>query len=71
MLLEGTVVQIDGNPVLSKIQVQNLGIVDRRTLVEEIDKRVSGPQFDDLKITCPDCESEVTVPINLGALFQL
>lgn len=71
LLLEGTVVQIDGNPVLSKIQVQNLGIVDRRTIVEEIDKRVSGPQFDDLKITCPDCESEVTVPINLGALFQL
>jgi hypothetical protein len=71
LLLEGTVVQIDGNPVLSKMQVQNLGIVDRRTIVEEIDKRVSGPQFDDLKITCPDCESEVTVPINLGALFQL
>lgn len=70
LLLENTVVKIGESPVLSKIQVQNLGLVDRRTVIEEINKRVSGPVFDDITVTCPDCDSEVSVPINLGALFR-
>jgi len=71
LLLETTVMQIDRKPVISKMQVQNLSISDRRKIVEELDKRVSGPQFEDLTVICPDCEGEVTVPINLGALFRL
>ena len=70
ILLENTVVKIDNNPVLSKLQVQNMGMVDRKKVVDEINKRVIGPKFDDLVVTCPDCESEVTVPINLGSLFR-
>lgn len=70
ILLENTVVKIDDSPVISKLQVQNLGLVDRKKLVEEINRRIIGPQFDDVKVTCPDCESEVTVPINFGALFR-
>ena len=70
MLLENTVVKIGDSPVLSKLQVQNLGLVDRRKVIEEINKRVPGPKFDDITVVCPDCDSEVTVPINLGALFR-
>ena len=70
VLLEKTVVNIAGSPVYSKLQVQNLSVVDRKKIVEEINKRVPGPQFDDVTISCPDCESEVTVPINLGSLFR-
>ena len=70
LLLENTVIKIGDSPVLSKLQVQNLGLVDRRKIIEEINKRVPGPQFDDITVTCPDCDSEVTVPINLGALFR-
>ena len=70
MLLEQTVTRIGESPVISKTQVQNLGLVDRRNVIEEINNRVPGPQFDDITVTCPDCESEVTVPINLGALFR-
>ena len=70
LVLEGTLVRIGNSPVLSKSQVQNLSLVDRRTLIEELDKRAMGPQFDDLKIKCTDCEGEVLVPINLGTLFQ-
>ena len=70
LVLKGTLVQIDGAPVISNSQVQNIGLVDRRTILEEINKRVAGPQFDNLVVVCPDCESEVTVPINLGTLFR-
>jgi hypothetical protein len=69
-LLEETIVEIDGKPVFSKAQIQALGIVDRRTIAEEISDRNPGPQFDPVKVTCPDCESEVQVPINLGDLFR-
>ena len=71
MLLENTVTKINGSPVYSKMQVQNLGIADRKLILKEINDRVPGPLFDDITVTCPDCESEVTVSINLGNLFQL
>jgi hypothetical protein len=70
VLLEQTVLQIDGRPVLGKFQIQNLGIVDRNKIASALAERNPGPQFDDVSVTCPDCESEVLVPINLGTLFQ-
>jgi hypothetical protein len=71
LLLENTVLEINGSPVLSKLQVQSLGVVDRRTLSEEINKRLPGPQFEDVKVTCPDCDGEVSVSVNFGTLFRL
>ena len=62
--------KIGESPVYSAQQVQALSIADRRKLIEEINTRAPGPQFDDVTVKCPDCESEVTVPINLGSLFQ-
>ena len=70
ILLENTVMKIGNSPVVSKLQVQSLGILDRRKLVDEINNRIAGPKFEDLKVNCPDCESEVQVPINLGNLFR-
>jgi hypothetical protein len=70
IMLEHAVINIDGSPVLSKLQVQNLGVTDRRKIIDEINARVSGPQFDEITVTCPDCESEVSVPINFGTLFR-
>ena len=70
IVLEGTLLQINGAPVISKSQVQNLSLTDRRTLIEELNNRAVGPQFDDITIKCTDCEGEVLVPINLGTLFQ-
>lgn len=69
-LLEQTVLQINGSPVFSKTQIQALGVLDRRAIGDAISDRNPGPQFDDIKVTCPDCESEVVVPISLGALFR-
>jgi hypothetical protein len=70
LVLENTLVRIGENPVYSKAQVQALSVVDRRTIIEEINKRAPGPQFEDIVVTDPDTGSEVTVPINLGSLFQ-
>lgn len=69
-LLEQTVLQIDGKPVFSRAQIQALGVLDRRAIGDAITSRNPGPQFDDINVTCPDCESEVQVPISLGALFR-
>jgi hypothetical protein len=70
-LLEGTVVRINGRNVFSKSQVQELGIVDRNKIAEELVKRTPGPKFEDVVVKCPDCESEVRVSISIGALFRL
>jgi len=70
LMLGNTVVKIGDTPVYSKLQVQNLSIVDRKKIVEEISNRNPGPQFENITVTCPDCEGEVSVPINLGTLFQ-
>lgn len=70
-LLEGTVIRINGRNVFSKSQVQELGIVDRNKIAEELVKRTPGPKFEDIVVKCPDCESEVRVPISIGALFRI
>jgi len=70
IMLEYTVVQINGSPVLNKQQVRNLGLVDRRKIVDEINKRIPGPQFDNITVTDPDTGREVQVPINFGTLFR-
>lgn len=70
ILLEQTVLEINDQPVISKLQIQNMGIADRRKIGDELASRTPGPQFNDVTITCPDCEGKVVVPINLGALFR-
>jgi hypothetical protein len=70
IILENTVVKIGETPVYTKAQVQTLSVSDRRVIVDEINHRAPGPQFDDVTVTCPSCESEVLVPINLGSLFR-
>lgn len=70
VLLQHTVLEIDGKPVMGKAQVQAIGLVDRKKIGDEIAKRIPGPQFDDIVIDCSDCEGKVVVPINLGTLFR-
>lgn len=71
VMLYNCVVEINGNPVVSIEQIRNLGLVDRRTLNEEITKRAPGPLFEDIKVANPDGDGEVVVPISLGAMFRL
>jgi hypothetical protein len=68
--LEQTVLKIDGVNVLSKAQVQDLGMADRRKILEEIALRAPGPQFDDVTVECPKCGGELLVPVSIGAMFR-
>jgi hypothetical protein len=70
ILLEKTVLEINGAKVFGKLQVQNLSITDRKKTIDQINEKSPGPQFNNITVECPDCESEVTVSINLGNLFQ-
>lgn len=70
ILLQGTVMAIDGRPIISKNQVLDMGIIERKEVANAIFDRVPGPKFEDVTITCPDCGGKVAVPINLGTLFQ-
>jgi len=70
LLLEYCVIEINGKSVLGKAQIQNIGIADRRLIIQEIIARNPGPKFDDISTICPDCGGEVAVPINLGTLFR-
>lgn len=71
LLLADTVIEIDGNPVISRQQVQAMGMADRNKIAQEIATRLPGPQFEDVVLSCTDCDGEVVVPFSLGALFRL
>lgn len=69
-LLETTILEIDGRPVLTRKQVQDLGVADRHTIAEAIASKEVGPIFDDIKVECPDCGGEVRVGVDLASLFR-
>jgi hypothetical protein len=71
LILEYCVKAINGRQVFSKMEVQAIGLVDRRKILKEIVARNPGPKFDNIKVACPDCGGEVVVPINLGTLFRI
>jgi hypothetical protein len=71
IMLEHCVTQINGSPVIGKHQIQNMPLVDRRKVGDELADRTPGPQFEDIEMDCPDCGGKVVVPINLGTLFRI
>jgi hypothetical protein len=57
-------------PVVGQSQVRNLGIKDRRDILEEIAKRNPGPQLSEIKKACDTCGLEVELPLTLADLFR-
>jgi hypothetical protein len=70
LLLASCVVEIADQPVLDSSRIRNLGINDRRTLLEEIAKRNPGPQLSEIKKACKNCGQEVSLPLTLAELFR-
>lgn len=70
LLLASCVVEIADQPVLNSNRIRNLGISDRRTLLEEIAKRNPGPQLSEIKKDCKTCGQEVSLPLTLAELFR-
>lgn len=70
LLLENTVMQVDGRPVVGKSVILDLSIRDRRKINEAIAEHTMGPQMQDVKAECKVCGSAVGVPLSIAALFQ-
>jgi hypothetical protein len=62
---EGKTHQVAPRPSL----VNNLGLVDRRKILNEITKRQPGPRYDEVSFTHEACGKEVPLPLGLGDLF--
>jgi hypothetical protein len=69
VLLENTVVEINGMTVISPSQILDLPIRDRRKISEAIIEHNPGPQLQEVTVTC-ECGRELEVPLSLAALFQ-
>jgi len=70
LLLSDCVQEINDVPVLGQAQIRNLGIKDRRTLLEEIANRNPGPLLSEVKKACGTCGQEVELPLTLADLFR-
>lgn len=70
ILLAGCIREINGKSVISRKQIQDIGVADRRILAESINDKVFGPVFDDVVVDCHDCGGKVVSPISIGNLFR-
>lgn len=70
LLLANSVTEINGTTVLGAAQVLDLPITDRRKIVQEIVTRSPGPQMQDIKTPCPNCETTLEVALPLATLFR-
>lgn len=70
LLLSSCVLEINDVPVLGQAQIRNLGIKDRRTILEEIANRNPGPLLSEVKKACGTCGQEVELPLTLADLFR-
>lgn len=74
ILLSRCVAEIDGVPTIGSsglMTIRNLGMKDRKRLLKEIVERNPGPRLSETKVTCPQCDEEFAVPLNLMLLFRL
>jgi hypothetical protein len=70
LLLSSCVIEINDIPVMNQTQIRNLGMQDRRNILLEIANRNPGPLLNEIVKTCPDCGSEVDLPLTLAELFR-
>lgn len=70
ILLENTVIAVNGKSVHGKAVVLDMPIRDRRTVNDEIARRNPGPQLQDVATECPNCATPMEVPLSVAALFQ-
>lgn len=69
-LLMHTVLEIDGVPVVTKSQVLDLGVKERREVNMQLLDRSPGPLVKDATGTCTKCNETNEVGVNIGAIFR-
>jgi len=48
---------------------RELSMRDRKKIVDKLNNCQPGPQYNDVRYTCPSCDQEVTLSVNVGAMF--
>lgn len=69
LLLSRCLTTIEGNS-LGAEKVRQLGIVDRRKLLEAITEKQPGPKYQQLDLECPTCAKEFPLSLTLMDLFR-
>lgn len=70
LMLSKSVVEINGQPVLSPEQVKALSKMDRETLIDFIAEHQPGPDMRDISVPCATCREEMMISLTLGNLFR-
>jgi hypothetical protein len=63
---DGSENAVTGNPEFAR----SLGIVDRKSILDAIEEKQPGPQYNDVKFLHDSCGKEVPLMISAGDLFQ-
>lgn len=69
-LLAKCVTRVNDLAVFNEAQVVDLPIADRRKITDEIFRRQPGPLLQDITTPCPECSTELEVPLATVDLFQ-
>jgi hypothetical protein len=71
LLLSQVVKSIDNIPVNGQKQpVLEMGVKDRKAILDYITNHMPGPRYDEIKITHEECGTEVPLPVGIFDLFQ-
>lgn len=67
-----TIIEADGTerPCNGISDVKKFGLADRKIIQDYLYDNQPGPRYDQVVATCPTCEGEVPVPLNVGILFR-
>lgn len=69
-MLQRIVIDIDGVPITSKQEVLNLGMADRRKILDEVYEHRVGPQFDEVTYECARCGEGGPVILSVFEMFR-
>lgn len=61
----------DDDTLVGKSMARALAMPDRKRIVDEINKRLPGPQLEEVKKPCPSCGEDLDLSLSLAALFPL
>lgn len=70
ILLGRCLLSIDGVPAIGNSAARNLGMADRKLILDFIANAQPGPRYEEVKVPCPACEREVPLRIGLADLFR-
>lgn len=70
VLLAGCVREVNGKSILTRHQIQEIGLADRRSIADAIAQKSFGPVVNEVTADCPSCGGKVVAPISIGTLFR-